>query len=166
MSKKQNTETHKKSNEGVTIFTPIEAGKKEKKNIFATKDVSATMSKNTSQFLNKNYVTHDTLVDTKPVHKIMNILTKELITIYNVKMLYKDEEILELAVGTLVVKQKCFFFIRPGLVNPLLYFNINTVHFILDNESIEFEYNGIIYFIKNVESIKTLFTILNDIQNN
>ena len=56
MSKKQNTETHKKSNEGVTIFTPIEVGKKEKKNIFATKDVSATMSKNTSQFLNKNYI--------------------------------------------------------------------------------------------------------------
>ena len=33
MSKKQNTETHKKLNEGVTIFTPIEVKKKEKKNI-------------------------------------------------------------------------------------------------------------------------------------
>lgn len=165
MLEKQDSETYEKLNNETSTFTPIEVKKKEKKNIFATKDMTIAIPKNTSQFLNKNYVDHNTSKNSKPIHKVVNTVTKELITIYNVKMQYKDEEILDLAVGTLVVKQKCFFFVRPGLISPLLCFNINIVHFMLDNDTIEFKYNGIVYFIKNVESIKTLFTILKEIQN-
>ena len=135
--------------EAMPVFKPIEISKCTNTSIFKSSDRSQKKNAPKSSFLEKMKAMPDPI----KVPETVKAPTADENIFRNVKISYYDEyELIEFAVGIVLLQKDRFIFKRPGFVKSLLDFSIKDTAFKKDEDHLSFVFEGktfLIEFIKD-----------------